>query len=242
MFLQITHSSGSQVYSFDRPVVRVGSDEACLVPLPSGHAAHALTIERLEGGARVHNRLDEPITLGGQSVEPGDSADWSISASLTLAAGVQMQLLAEAPTDDAAGEADDYPDEVDESPADEDDSPASGKKSSSQTTQLAVIALCVMVGLACMMGSGGTDSSEEQALSFAEVVTLVVDDEGVPPKLLQRLQHAEAGVVRGDRKQAEQRYNKLRDILLDRRENQGDESSEGEQQILRFVEQRLSKF
>lgn len=113
-----------------------------------------------------------------------------LSSTLGLPGRLRLSWLDHA-TDEQIDDAIDDEEAVDQELADEDDEAGLKKKSGGQTTQLAVIGGCALVAVACLFGSGSGEPAEERELSFAEVVTQAVDDEKVPPKLLQRLQHAE---------------------------------------------------
>ena len=243
MYLQVESGNArGQTFCLDQPVMRLGSDATCQIPLPVSEVApHALTIESRGDDVRIYNRLPEAIQLDGQEFSSGGTANWALGQTLELPGGLRASLVEQEP---AALEQTDAIDD-DYEPYPEEAAPEKKAKSSGlggKSGQYAVIGGCVVITLACLLGGSGSAESEgKQSLSFSQIVTTAVEDEAVPTKLVQRFQFAEAGVVRGDLDAAGERFRELRDVLLKRQEQLGDDLSDSERSFLSYVERRLER-
>ena len=78
----------------DRPIVRVGSDATCEVPLPpTVIGAHPVSLEIRDGRCRLHNHEAEGAELGGRKIPPGKSSDWGPGQVLRLSKDVKFRLM-----------------------------------------------------------------------------------------------------------------------------------------------------
>jgi len=239
-------------YWIDRPVLRIGSDPQCEICLPTAELApHALTLEFREGNYRAYNRGTSPVTVGSAVIQPGAIGIWREDQTVHLPGDLRLLLEVdgdprpsprpESRLDDAfstengdalAGAA--APDAV-----------ATAKKSSSSLVQLGIIGFCVL-GMAALltMRGGGADTATPDRPTFEAIVeqTLAKPDEA-SRRLLQRLQYAQAALVRGDqhRDLARERFQKLRGQLVRHKESLTAEDRGDTERMLDYVEFRLSE-
>ncbi len=237
--------SAGTTYWIERPVLRVGSDpDSDLCLLSTDVNAHALTIEYRNGRYQVHNRSSASIQIGRQAVAVGKSAHWLPEHALGLSGGTELVLDVDGdgapcpkPTDnfDADGEND----EVIRTTDKDGGSPEAKAKRSKNGTQLAVIAVCVLGMGFMMIPRDSTGTKQPTAPIFSQVVRDAVKSDTTSPLLVQRLQYAQAALVRGNTSTARKRFQKLKDDLVKQREEFIGYERENELAVLNYVEYQL---
>jgi hypothetical protein len=250
-----TGISAGTMYWIDRPVLRIGSDPGCEICLPTADVApHALTLEFRDGNYRAYNRSSEPIRIGAAVVQQGATAVWGGDQAVQLPGDLRLVLQVDGdprPSPRVDSRRDDGfvlqdggllapggPEAAAEATA--------KKKSSSTMVQLAIIGACILgmaVFLSMRGGGGGTAQSNEQRVSFDQIVAtaLQADKDDAARALLPRLQFAQAALVRGHRELARLRFLKLRDQLIRQNESLSDKQRESLQPMKRYVEYRLGE-
>jgi len=243
--------SAGAAHWIEKAVVRVGSAPRSEICIPSATVQqHALTVEFRDGSYRVYNRTPANIAVGSQVVLPGKAVVWHDSIALQLNDEIQLLLECDAdPTpvpmraaepfaamNDAEFTADPEP-EIAAVPQE-----TSPKDNSSFMLQLAVTVLCILgcIGLLARESMKGQTADRREPPSFAAVVRNA-NETTTASELVQRLQYAEAAVVRGNRKSARTRFGKLRDDLIPLKEQFVANERTAELAILDFVEYRLGQ-
>ena len=112
---------------------------------------------------------------------------------------------------------------------------------SRNVAQLAVTLLCVVGCGLLLVWNQQSGSSTALAPSFTKIVNDALASKETSRSLIQRLQYAQATLVRGDRETARTWFGGLRDDLLRREERITRENKVVEMEILRFVEDRLGE-
>jgi hypothetical protein len=239
----------------DRPVTRIGSDPRADLCLPSPDiAAHALTLEFRDGGYRVYNRCSRQISIGNRVLPPHAMSAWPAEEILQLDPENRLVLeLDEDPTPQPrpVASADDYDEQdhdlggtvIAEPAADSEDrdEPPLSPGGSKALMQLAVIAICVIGSVLLLMRDRMEPSGPRQRPVFSTVVDHALSSQNTSRELVQRLQHAEAAVIRGDEKTARQRFEALRDDLISQKDDFEKQGRAPELAILHYVEYRLGQ-
>lgn len=243
-------SAGTSFW-IDRPVLRIGSDPQCDICLPTAELApHALTLEFRGGTYRIYNRGTAPVTAGSAMIQPGANGIWNDGDSIVLPGNQQLRLAFDGdpqPSPRPESRRDGF--EIDEQAAPAGaaagavDEAAAKKKSSSSMVQMAVIGLCVLGMAAFLTMGGGDDAAKADRPTFEGIVeaTLAADKDDPMREFLPRLQYAQAGMVRGHRELAKQRFLKLRDQLVRQSDTLPEKGQEGAKRMLDYVEFRLSQ-
>lgn len=244
-----TGISAGTSYWIDRPVLRIGSDPQCEICLPSAELApHALTLEFRAGEYCVYNRGAAPLVVDGATVEAGGKGMWRGDTSLELSGAVRLRLAIDGdprpcPRPESRDERDDYLENSSISavvPNSKADDVAKGP--SKALVQMGVIGLCVLGTMAFLMvGRGGEAASQDRPTFESIVATSLASDEAASRADLQRLQYAQAALVRGHHEHARERFLDLRDRLVRQIEATPDEGQAGAERMLNYVEYRLGQ-
>ncbi len=220
----LTGLSAGALFWIERPVIRIGSDPACDVCLPSvALAKHAVTLEFRDGQYLVHNRARQPIGLDGRDLPADGKAPWRGGQSLRLSDDAELQLEIDGDPSPSPKPADLGGEDYDQDPEEQSlaDESAGGSREPAEAAktvfQLAVIAFCVIGSVVLLI----YDARKTEAVAtfdvppFAQIVEQgLADPQGGP--LLSRLQMAEAAMVRDDQDLARTRFAALRDDLVPR--------------------------
>jgi len=241
--------SAGTSYWIDRPVLRIGSDPQCEICLPTADLApHALTLEFRDGAYRTYNRGSESLSVGGALLQPGANTVWRADQTAQLPGDTRLVLQIDgdprpSPRPDARID-DDYP--VDDPAAllaGADTAEAAAKKSSNSLVQMGIIGLCALGTVAFLMMGGGEETIAQNRPTFEAIVTdsLAKDKDDPARLILPRLQYAQAALVRGHNDLARARFLKLRDQLVRQIESLPDDKRAGPDEMLDYVEYRLSQ-
>lgn len=242
-------SAGTSFW-IDRSVLRIGSDPQCEICLPSAELSpHAVTLEFRSGTYRLYNRGTAPIVVGDTTISPGGHEIWKEDVAVQLPGNLRLVL-------DIDGDSQPSPrpesrrigsELVEQEPISSTDVSFSSalapetKKTSSTLVQLAVILLCVG-GMALFLTMGrGDESTSPQRPTFEGIVEKLLAADSSARPLLQRLQYAQAALVRGHNEQARQRFLDLRDRLVRQREGKPQDDQQSSELVLEYVEYRLSQ-
>lgn len=236
-------------YWIDRPVLRVGSDPQCEICLPSAELApHALTIEFRDGGYRLYNRAQAPVQLGGMSIQPGGLGDLRADQAIELPGGLRLVLKVDGdprPCPRPAETFEVFQDAENAAPSGAADTPGEAvvKKSSNSLVQLAIIGFCVLGGVAFLTMSGGGETVALDRPTFEQLVeeSFSADADTAARDRIQRLQYAQAALVRGNYELAKVRFAKLRDQLIREINSLPADQREQAERTLDYVEYRLSQ-
>jgi hypothetical protein len=211
-------------YWIDRPVLRIGSDPTCEICLPTAELPlHALTLEFRNGAYKAYNRSASPLTLGSAAIQPGTAGAWDDGDMLILPGDQRLVLAIDGyprpcPRPERQSETG-LADETTASTGDESTtSPeATTKGKSKNLMQMAVIALCVVVGggllLLNNMGGLATAPAVDRP-TFDSIVHDSLKKDATIRALVQKLQYAQSFVVRGNTDAAKEYFGNLRDQLL----------------------------
>ncbi len=228
-----------------RPVIRIGSDPAADVCLPTASVPpHALTLEFRNGVYRVFNRCRTEISIGTHRVSPGQAADWQDTDVLKL--NDEVELALELDEDPRPRPVRTVPDVVQEAENRSEQEPvalapppaeAPANRSSSQTiVQLAVIAVCLFGCVALLVREQNKrHRTKRNPPRFGTVVRDALASKTTSPQLVRRLQHAESAFIRGDQKAARQRFGRLRDDLAPHQQQYARDGRNPELAIIEFT-------
>lgn len=251
---KITVQSGISAGTFhwiEQRVARIGSDPQSEICLPSANIpAHALTLEFRDDTCRVYNRCQNNVYVGTQVIAPDEVATWPETDILQLGddsellldfadevpkSSNEFEFAEEAIGDETAGSEFEQATDL----ANENSKQSGGIKT---VMQLAVTIACLAACAAMMLvkPSEGSTSTNNQ-LDFETVIDNARQSSTTSKELIQRLQFAEAAVVRNDNDAATDRFARLRDDLAIQRDRFTTEQREPELAILNFVEQRLNE-
>tara|TARA_R110002049_G_scaffold4601_4_gene31974 strand:+ start:253570 stop:254370 length:801 start_codon:yes stop_codon:yes gene_type:complete len=254
-------TSGS-VHWIERKVVRIGSDPAMEITIPSDQVApHALTLEYRDSGYHVHNRSPGMIHLGGSVIAQNASGRWADADLLEIAGSVQLALELDddaAPSPrPAAGTRNDenvrqpiaaaQPTHALAQAASVASSQVAGaapKKSDSTITQIAVIIVCVVLGglLLARDRMRKEGKATQDVPSFQQIVQQGLSDGALSDgSLLRQFQFAEAAVIRGHEEKARRHYSLVRSRLLYRQSAEPEDRQALQNDMLRYVEFRLGQ-
>jgi hypothetical protein len=238
-------------YWIDRPVLRIGSDPQCDICLPTADLApHALTVEFRSGGYRVYNRSAAPVTIGSAVVQAGANAAWNDAQRVVLPGNLQLVLAIDGDPrpcprpelqrdDELVAEETTTPIAASAGPLDE---AAAKKKSSKTMLQLGVIGGCVLAMAALLTRGKGEETAAANRPTFDGLVRATLAKEAADPMraFLPRLQYAQSASVRNNGRIAKAHFMKLRDQLVRKMETLPEKSRADAQQMLEYVEYRLS--
>ena len=244
-----TGISAGTTYWIDRPVLRVGSDPQCDICLPSTDLApHSLTVEYRDGRYRVYNRCPSAISLGGISIPAGGAGELVPDRTISLPGELKLVLKVDGDPRPSPRPAErDFDSELnsiaDNSKADSEIESQSVKKSSKTLVQSAVIGFCVLGGAAFLsMGGGDAPVASKQIPSFDELVAESLSRGDSARDRLQRLQYAQAALVRGHSRLARERFKSFRSQLVRHAELLPESEREDIARFLSYVEYRISQF
>jgi hypothetical protein len=247
-----TGIAAGSTFWIDRPVMRVGSDPQCEICLPTVELPpHVATLEYRDRRYMVYNRGSVVFTLGGAVLAPGGAAPWSADTSLELPGDVRLSLeIDEDPRPCSEPNnrlAVDNDEDTDHALPERDGHRSSSagvtvapKKKSSSWLQLGVISICLL-GCGSLLTMGSESGSQPvNRPTFEGIVTAALSDNFAPRLLIERLQYAQAALVRGDNELARSRFAAIRDGLMAMQhvEAQGNPTIG---RILEYVELRLSQ-
>ena len=203
-----------------------------------------LTVEFHDDTCRVYNRCQDNIYVGTQVIGPDQVAAWPETDILQLGRDIELVL----DFDDVAPSAPnnfDFDEETDAPQFEQPASVATDAKSSDgfkTMMQLVVTTTCLVVCAAMMLykpNQNGGDGSMS-TISFEKLIADARNSASTSTALIQRVQFAEAAIVRGDPETASKRFVQLRDDLIPQRDRFETEHREPELAIVQFVEKRLS--
>ena len=232
-------------------MLRIDSDPNCDICLLTADVSpHALTLEFRAKNYRVYNRGTEPVTVGSAVVPSGGNAVWNEEESVVLA-GMRLSLAIDGdpqPSPRPESRRDDElliedvgaPVAAASSP---DDEAAAKKKSSKTMVQLAVIGFCGLAMAALLTMGGGEDTAAADLPTFDDLVVTTLAKEPNNPlrALLPKLQYAQAALVRNNLNGARRSFLKLREQLMEQVKSLPKEKRHDAQQMLDYVEYRLSQ-
>ena len=222
----------------EKNVVRIGSDPISDLVIPSAAVdAHALTVEYRQTGYRVYNRGTGVVLLSGSVLKPNQHADWIDSDLLELQDGVSLALEIDSDPSPSPPPSNSFRELPNPETSDSDQSTAGAKHTATPptpstgaktSTSASRTAFQLVVTAACLLGCVGLILREqirnrsETAFAtpglvvppFESVVEQALKAESsVPSEVLDKLQMAEAALVRGQVATARSRYQKLYDHL-----------------------------
>lgn len=233
-------------HMIDGRVARVGSDPQSDVCLPTADVPeHALTLEFREDGCLVYNRCRDNIYIGALSVSPEQVVHWPETDILQL--GGQTELLLDMNVDSLPNGATNFAEEEfdsdsafqqDEATEPNADAADEESKTGSATLmmQLGVTVVCLVAGALLLLRDQNRVSGSVAGPEFSEVISAGMGSNAVAPELIQRIQYAEAQRVRGRKKVAATKFQRIRDDLVARRDQSPDSPHA---LILGFVQSRL---
>jgi len=236
----LTGVAAGTVHPITRSVVRIGSDPAMDLVVPSSDVPpHALTLEYRDEVCQVHNRASVAFYLGGYSIEPGSHHPWLDTDMLELPGRIRLQLhhgdgtpISPAPAVASATKS---------TPPATGTRPASAKSSSPGVMiQIGVIIACV-VGCVLLLARDSSKKSNRSANvpSFDSIVREAIETPSSETTYLTRqLQFAEAAMVRSNRRAARERYSQLRSRLISSSHRNNNELY---QRMAAWVEYRLGQ-
>lgn len=242
--------SAGTSYWIDRPVLRIGSDPQCEICLPTAELApHALTLEFRSGAYRAYNRGTSPVTIGGAVVQPGAAVAWGEDETVQLPGDLRLVMNIDGdprPCPRPETRADDGFAIDDRSTLAADAAGAAsakaGTKSSSKSlVQLAIIGTCVVATGAFLMMPRGGETPAQNLPSFDAIVVASLNKDDNIRALIQQLQYAQSFLVRGHYDFARARFSMLRDRLVHEKDSLPEADRKDAQQILDYVEYRLSQ-
>ena len=119
---------------------------------------------------------------------------------------------------------------------------AASKKSKSSLVQLGIIGVCILgiAGLLMMKNSGGAQAAPDRP-TFNELVQASLTKDDAQRTVVQRLQYAQAALVRGNGRLARQRFLRLRDQLVQHDDSLSAEDQADLDRIRSYVEYRLGQ-
>lgn len=206
-------------YQIEKSVTRIGSGSGSDICLPSSQVpSHAITLERRDDEYRVYNRTKRPFQLGGQVIAAGDAANWLDGDSIVLPDGTSMLMQR---NDDAIENAilpdvcddDDEVDEVEIEDRDDEQSIRTRRKlDPTIVKQLLLLATCIAAMCIFLCDFGGQSSA--QSTRFDRIVEAGLASETASAPLLQKLQFAQAALVRHDMKMAKYMFLSLNSELI----------------------------
>jgi len=241
-------SAGTSFW-IDRSVLRIGSDPQCEICLPSAELSpHAATVEFRAGKYRVYNRGSAPIIVGVTSLSSGAHDIWEENVIVQLPGNLRLVLEMDGDPQPCprheSRRIDDFAEQEHVSATDTGSPTAVAtppKKASNTLVQLAVIAVCVVGMVTFLTMGGGQETTSPQQPSFEEIVDKLLAAGNSARPLLQRLQYAQAALVRGHNLQAKQRFLDLRDRLIRQTQAKPLGDQHHAQLALEYVEFRLSQ-
>lgn len=233
-------------YWIDEAVMRIGSDSACAIILPSVELPpHAATLEFRKGKYYVHNKSSLPQQLNGHPLAPTASAVWQPQQSLQLASDVVLILEIEgdpAPSIESAkpqAHEEDYDPVTAAVSANAASAAPVANKSSAQIMQVAIIGICLLgCGLLLMRNKMPKTKSAKPALSFSQVVE---QSQAALPEETRLLQYSKAMLLRNRKKDAREWLYVLRDRLLARQAVLRTQGQPTELPILDYTSEQLGK-
>lgn len=235
----------------ERAVLRIGSDPQCDICLPCSELdPHALTLEFRGGTYRVYNRCGAPVVVGSKQIETGTGVEWHADESIDLPGNVRVSLIVEgdprpAPRPESYAEngfADGSQSLADQAGAGAAEGEDAKKSSTSSWIQMAIIGVCILAiaGMLVMKNAGGETSAANRP-TFNDIVQESLTKDEAHRAIVQRLQYAQAALVRGNDVLARERFLKLRDQLVNHVESlEGDARADAEK-VLSYVEYRLGQ-
>ncbi len=204
-----------------------------------------MTLEYCKGHYKVHARSDDQVLAAGKRVEPGNAVDWLPGQMLEI--NGEHKLVLEVDGDSAPS-----PKPIESKSArDEDDVAAPGgfskdptvsgtmRKSKSYGKPLVITLVCLLALSALLLMDNPSSEPSTLAPSFSSIVQMSLKSAETPQILVQRLQFAQAALVRGNRELARQEFSALRDDLLQQVESFRASNREAEIAILEFVDFQL---
>jgi hypothetical protein len=236
----------------DRAVLRIGSDPQCDICLPSTELdPHALTLEFRGGAYRVYNRCTQPVHVGNSIVNQGANAEWHANESIHLPGDVRVSLVVDGDLhpsprlDRPGGEGivDDRESLLADAATPDEAAAAVAKKSKSSLIQMGIIGACVLAVVAMlMMKNGGVaETNAPDRPTFNQIVQDSLKKDEAHRAIVQRLQYAQAALVRGNERLARERFLKLRDQLVSHVDSlEGDPQADAKR-VLSYVEYRLGQ-
>jgi hypothetical protein len=228
-------------YQIEKNVTRIGSGSNSDICLPSSQVpTHAITLERRDDEYRVYNRTKRPFRVGNQAVAAGDAANWLDGVSLVLPDGTSMLMQRNVEAHAGFNSADENAgdDEVDEVEIEDviDEQPIKPKRKLDPATakQLLVLAGCIaaMCVFLCDFGGNSTSSSSR----FDRIVAAGLASETASAPLLQKLQFAQAALVRNDTEMANYMFSALNSELIEQKPTFVKEDRKVELAILNYVQ------
>lgn len=241
----------------EEEVVRIGSDAACEIAIPSSDlASHVVTLEYRQGEYLIHNRESGAILLGGRPLPERASAAWAPGAELQLSRSVVLNLVisgepAPARQEVAAPFAPDEPwneepEADDEEPAEE-PAKAGASKHAKSIVQAVITAVCI-AGAIFMLSTGGPSPQASAGNRRQQFETLFASADKMEAEVRQRLQAAWAAEGMTDREPgaARRQYAELVELLHRRlaapldEDKKSNKRRELDREILEFAESGLA--
>ncbi|HVX62768.1 MAG TPA: FHA domain-containing protein [Pirellulales bacterium] len=241
----------------EEEVVRIGSDAACEIAIPSSDlASHVVTLEYRQGEYLIHNRESGAILLGGRPLPERASAAWAPGAELQLSRSVVLNLVisgdpAPARQEVAAPFAADEPwneerEADDEEPAEE-PAKAGASKHAKSIVQAVITAVCI-AGAIFMLSTGGPSPQASAGNRRQQFETLFASADTMEAEVRQRLQAAWAAEGMTDREPgaARRQYAELVELLHRRlaapldEDKKSNKRRELDREILEFAESGLA--
>ena len=231
-------------------MLRIGSDPQCEICVPMADLApHALTLEFRGGTYRAYNRGSLPVTIGANKIQPGASTAWGEDETALLPGDLRLVLEFDGdprPCPRPETRLDDGFDTDRQTAAPMEASAAdaeSEKKSKTKTiVQLAVIGVCCLAGAGFLLMPHAATAPAANVPSFDAIVVNSLQKDEQIRTLVGQLQYAQAALVRGDAQHAGARFLGLRDRLIRQKDSLPEADREYAQQILDYVQFRLSQF
>lgn len=248
MTARITIQSGIAAgtsHLIDSRVARVGSDPSSDVCLPTADIpAHALTLEFRDSHCRVYNRCQHNIYIGTSVAEPEQVVPWPETDVLQL--GQDIELLIDLNHDESANFLHELGDDA-FGLQNEDNSDNSAsievnpKKSSPNKTmlQLGVTIACLIGCAMLLIRDQNRRIPAEVDVDFSSLVSESLRGDAVSPKLIRRLQYAEALRVRGRSEMSEAAFQAIRDDLIETQQDDRSNEKQAHSRILNLVQSRI---
>jgi hypothetical protein len=218
----------------DQAVLRIGSDSACAIVVPSLElAGHAATLEYRNGQYFVHNKSSIAHQIDRRPLPPNSSSVWAPGQGWSLAPDVVLVLEVEGDPAPSLPPNTEVVTDIDAvtpgtggaagNSSTAATAEASGK-SSSNAVQIGIIVLCVL-GCVFLLLRDKMPGKGEKKRNLPTFSQLVEENRETMPEEVRMLQFARSLVVRNRADEARDWYRKLRDRLLARQEQQADKQS-----------------